>query len=184
MYKLKRKDYAFLAIRVLAVYIFVQSLKLLSNIFMFTLLPSINYGTNLETAIIVGSLGPFFTLFILAILLWIYTDRIATILLPSSDDDSDIQGSDNTSHQLSKETLLSISIYLVGLIIIVNTLPEIFYTISNYIQYKAVEGATNLQFKYQVYSQIAEKALSLILGIYLMIGNKGLVKLYKKINGM
>jgi len=122
--------------------------------------------------------------FLLAIILWIYSGKIANYIVPKVTNEYINEPIDNSEIEsnFNINLMQSMAFSIVGLIIIVLTLPEIATAIVNLLQYNkiGIEYASD-KYSIETYSLLIEKGIKLILGIGLFFGGKGLTGLLNKI---
>ncbi len=179
---MKSKDAAFLALRVLSVYIFVQALYMLSIAINFTFISNfINLKSMVDDkgliilGLIFGSLFPFLILLISGIILWKYTDSIVSKMIPRQEDTVETEAKTNLKE------LQAIAFSVIGLIILANTIPELFNLIPSIIQMNEIriDLATDT-FKLKVTYAVITNLVKLLIGFALFFGGKGLVGLLHK----
>ena len=173
---------AFIGLRLLAIYILLQSLLHLARVANYYVLPLfydslIQYNETSVNAWF--NLAPFFVLLIFSVLLWIFADKISTFLLLPN------QESDQSDRQISATEIQSIAFSAIGLFLIVNSLPQFFSMIPEYIQIKDVANhLVDPRLKYGFRFGMIEKIVQLVLGIALFLGSRGLVGLVRKIRSL
>ncbi|OIJ15560.1 hypothetical protein BKP35_00770 [Anaerobacillus arseniciselenatis] len=173
---------AFIGLRLLAIYILLQSLLHLARVANYYVLPLfydslMQYNANSVNAWF--NLAPFFVLLMFSILLWIFAKKISSFLLLPD------QESDQSDMQISATEIQSIAFSAIGLFLIVNTLPQLFSMIPEYIQIKDVANhLIDPRLKYGFWFGVIEKIVQLVLGIALFLGSRGLVGLVRKIRSL
>ena len=137
---------------------------------------NLGFDTNISIlSFVFASIAPFFLLLIIAIVLWVFTNRILKYLLP--------EDLDNTSEsKINLDDIQYIAFSIIGILILTNALPQIFNLIPNIIRYNEISSHLHTpQFKTEVIFSIVENVAKLIIGFILIFGSKGLTGLLKKI---
>ncbi len=176
------KAITIIGLRLLSIYIVVQFLIQLLRFAGYYILPLFfnNLSNEIETMNILFYLIPLIIVFLSAIFLWIYSEKIAMHILPAETNEkiniSEVESS------LNLNLLQSLAFSLVGLIIIVLTLPELTTSIAKLYQYNqmGIEYVTD-RYTTETYLLLIENVIKLILGIGLFFGGKGLTGLLNKI---
>lgn len=182
------KAITIIALRLFSIYIIIQFLIQLLRFAGYYILPFFfnNLSNEIEMMNILFYLIPVTILFLLAIILWIYSEKIANYIVPKGT--NKLLNEQINSIEIKFESnfnmnlLQPIAFSIVGLIIIVLTIPEITRVIVQLLQYNEIgmEYATD-KYTMDTYLLLIEKAIKLILGIGLFFGGKGLAGLLNKI---
>ncbi len=170
---------AFIGLRLLAIYILLQSLLHLARVTNYYVLP-LFYDSLMpynETWVnVLFNLAPFLVLLIVSFLLWFFADKLSLFLMLPD------QKCDQSDTQINAVEIQSIAFSAIGLFIIVTTLPLFISMIPNYIQINDVaDHLINPKLKYEFRFGLIEKLVQLNLGIALFFGSRGLVGLVRKI---
>lgn len=160
-----------IACRLLALYTFVQSMCLIpaSLVTIFTYRSQINDFT--QTIASIFSTGTFMLL--MAILLWVFADRIAKIIIKDVTEN-------NVHKEIDYSKIMAMVFSVIGIVVLVGAIPNLIKTI---IQNNIV-SSMNISFKetnmYAEYlSRIIGESVKVILGLWLLVGAKGIVKFVK-----
>lgn len=182
------KAITIIAIRILSIYVFIQFLIRLLNAASYFILPLFfdSLRDDLEVVNILFNVIPVTILFLSALFLWLYSEKIAIHIVPK---ETNAQTETNEQINIGKVessfnyNLLQAMVFsVVGLIIIVLTIPEITRVIVQLLQYNEIGMEYAIE-KYTIdtYSLLIEKVIKLILGFGLFFGGRGLTGLLNKI---
>lgn len=177
------KFFAILAIRILAIYVIVQALKNLpmfvsSSQMIVQLRDPFAVQEGLNLPILIAGFVPFFVLTFIALLLWLKADAFVSFIgkkIPRFDD-----GSDN--EQLSASIQIT-AFSVVGLVVIVNTIPQLFHVIPSWILTGDQYGMNDLA-KTQTTMYTIGLVVQIGIGFYLFIGSKGLAGILRKVRDL
>lgn len=174
--RVKNRDIAYMAIRILSIYTFIQACINLVYFINSTIIVGNNGISFLQ--MFIGFFGPFVLLLGWGILLWIFTDRICNFIVVRKEDMKDEQ------NRLTIESIQSIAFSIVGLIIFVKAIPQAVRIIPQ-VKFSMGEYALgNEQLRVKMTFQVIEKILELIIGFSLFVGGKGLVGILKKLRNL
>lgn len=185
---LNYKTITIIGLRLLSIYIIIQFLIQFLSLTGYYIIPFFFNDLNNQIELInsLFYLIPVIILLLSAIILWIYSKKIANCVVPKDNDQHPNELIDNSEIKVESNfninLLQSIVFSIVGLIIIVLTIPEITTVIVRLLQYNeiGVEYATD-RYTMDTYLLLIENVIKLILGIGLFFGGKGLAGLLNKI---
>lgn len=176
---MRNRDIAYMAIRILSLYIFMQACISLVHFINFGIIPIIVGSNDISFwQVFIGFFGPFALLLGCSILLWMFTDRICNFIIVRKEDMEDEQ------NQLTIKSIQSIAYSVVGLIIFVKAVPQAVRIIP---QVKFIIGEYalgNEQVRIKMTFQVIEKILELFIGFSLFVGGKGLVGIFEKLRNL
>lgn len=183
---MKSKDLAFILLRTLSIYIFIQAIMNLSHIINYSIISNLGtfknagYETNISVlSLLLTSIAPFLILLIIAIILWIFTSQITKYLLPED------LNNDENEKKINLEELQYIAFSIIGVLILSSALPQLFNLVPNIIKMNDIGSSlVTSSYKTEVIFAIIEKAVRVLIGLFLIFGSKGLVGLLKKIRGL
>lgn len=177
------KDFTFVALRIFAVYILIQSFMDLSRIVNYYLIPV--YYEEMQELSHVNmwlNLGPFIVQLVISLVLWLYAEKLCSLFIPKYKDAKNQVEHTEKQMSLSVHQFQVASVSIVGLAFIVHTLPSFFPLLQNWLNLKEIGVYyADPRMKGEVLFSFLEKLLRLILGIILFFGSKGLVGLLKRI---
>lgn len=155
----------------------------ISNFISFSLTSLLDqsFKISYKNQIILMSLLPACVLLILGIVLWIKADKISKYIIFEEDDIDDDIDDDMT---LNMDELQYIALSIVGIIVLINVIPEFLREIPNVIQLKNNVIQSDLFAYAKIISSVVEKIIRLILGCLLVLRAKGIVGFIRKIQGL
>ncbi|WLD94432.1 hypothetical protein [Alkalihalobacillus sp. AL-G] len=181
-----QKDFAFIALRIFAVYILIQSFIDLSHIVNYYLIPI--YYEELQELVqtnvinMLLHLGPFLVQLVMSIVVWLYADKLSRLFIPEYKDVGNQEEPNQNQMSLSVHQFQVAAVSIVGLAFIVHTLPSFFSLVQNWLNIKEVGvGYVDPRMKGELLFSFLEKLLRLVLGFVLFFGSRGLVGLLKRI---
>jgi hypothetical protein len=183
---MSQKDFAFIALRIFAVYILIQSFLDLSHIINYYLIPILYEDLQefVQTKVIniFLHLGPFLVQLVVSIVVWIYAERLSRLFIPKY---KNIVNKDEPNQNQPSLTIYQFqvaAVSIVGLAFIVHTLPSFFSLAQNWLNIKeiGVDYAIT-KMKGELLFAFIEKLLRLVLGFVLFFGSRGLVGLLNRI---
>jgi hypothetical protein len=169
---MKKTDIAYLACRILAIYIFFRALQNLSFI------PLFFQGSAepvMRVLMVLTALVPFLILAALSAVLWIFAGRFVQYLLPRSEE------VDEQVLMINTKEIYTIAFAVVGVVIVAITIPEFFQIIPNITVLKSQAPFTDPMFKLQTTFALIEKIVQFAIGFGLIFGRRGLSVLLSKI---
>ncbi|MCF6136621.1 hypothetical protein [Pseudalkalibacillus berkeleyi] len=178
-----QKAFIFVALRIFAVYILIQSFMDLSRIVNYYLIP-IYYEEmqELSQVNLLIHLGPFLVQLIISIVLWLYAEKLCRLFIPKYNDAVNQVEPTENQMSLSVYQFQVASVSIVGLVLIVHTLPSFLPVLQDWLNIKEIGVYyADPRMKGEVLFAFLEKLLRLIFGIILFFGSKGLVGLLKRI---
>lgn len=180
---MSQKDFTFIALRIFAVYILIQSLMDLSHIVNYYLIPIYyeDLQEHVQTNVInmLLHLGPFLVQLVMSIVIWLYANKLTHFFVPKNKEGT--QGEPN-QNRLTVHQFHVAAVSIIGLAFIVHTLPSFFPLVQSWLNIKEL-GVDNVnpRMKGELLFAFLEKLLRLVLGFALFLGSRGLVGLLKKI---
>ncbi|TFB14037.1 hypothetical protein E3U55_14735 [Filobacillus milosensis] len=179
------KDLAFIALRILAVYILIQSLMDLSQVVSFYVLPiyyeEIQGLARTHVINILLHLGPFLIQVIMSIVIWLYAEKISRVFIPKNKASVNQDALNQNQPSLSAYQFQVAAVSVVGLAFIVYTLPQFLPMAQSWLSLKELGmGQINDKAKDELLFSFFALLLRLILGFVLFFGSKGLVGLVQK----
>jgi hypothetical protein len=171
---LKKHEVAYLTVRILALYSFIQGLLNISTVIQFSIVNVIQTNTSSFKlySILLLSVIPALMFFIIGFLIWKYALKISKMMFPNEEQ----VNLENTNYKL----LQSVAFSIVGLILVVTTLPKFPSVILNLIEMKRVEEgismgmASEFEPRLKVYFPLIEQTIQILLGTFLLFGAKGI----------
>lgn len=155
-----------LLIRVLSLYYFIKAIILFKEIVIFCV-PGIKGANSALQTLGVNTLAYFIINFIvilgIAVLLWIYTDKIASAIIGNDSNDS-------LNINVEYRELLSIVLLVLGIIIIIKTLPAFLAQIPYY--FSSNFQGYDFNIRLIRFFEIFGPVLKLAIGIYLIVKNR------------
>ncbi|MCT8136678.1 hypothetical protein H1D32_02290 [Anaerobacillus sp. CMMVII] len=173
------RKFTFIGLRLLAVYIFLQALLHLARVINFYVLPVFyeNLVTEQEAWInVLLNIAPFLVLLVFSIVLWLFADRFTSFFILDEDQDYDVK-----KLQMDTNAFQVIAFSVIGLFMIVHTLPQFFMLIPTWLQLNEVGEHIHPSYKYELWFGVTEKVVRLMLGVGLLLGSRGLAGLLRKI---
>jgi hypothetical protein len=170
---MKKHEIAYLAIRILAIYSFIQGLLNISTVIQFSIVNVIQTNTSFKLySILLLSVIPALMFFIIGFLIWKYAMTISKMIFRYEEQ----VNHENTNYNL----LQSIAFSIIGLILVVTTLPKLPSVILNLIEMKRVEEGISMGMpnefepRLKVYFPLIEQTIKIFFGITLLFGAKGI----------
>lgn len=175
---MKYKPLVVITLKVLSIFIFIQALIHLSSVANYFIIPLFVDNFNLKQQLITltVTLGPFAVLMIFGILLWIYSENFSKYIIPKEYEE------DTAKEKYKSQDIQAIAFSVVGMIVLVDAIPEIFAVATNLIRLNEIgtDYATDT-FRMETIFSTASKLVKLLLGFVLIFGSKGLSGMLKKI---
>lgn len=171
---MRERNIATIALKVMAIYIFIQSIKYISYFISTSYFQFVNQdvGKSLITNMIVTSLVPAVILIIFGLILWVKASKIAEHMVICDDVDD---------RNVNVEGLQSAAFSVVGLVILVNIvqdLPKFIFQIMNLRgSYILLKSTTGLEIKISIVIIVIRFAIGLIL----LLKSRGIVGLIKSL---
>ncbi len=178
------KNIAFVSIKVLAIYTFLQALLNIAKLINYVALHYISADflhqltnfTTFETQINLVSILPFILLLLISVILWKNADRLFSHIASEN-----LVNNDN-QHMITIHHLQTTAFAIVGLIIIASTIPEFFPIVPNLMKlYQLGNAHATFDLKFSTYFLIIEQIVKLIIGFSLFFGSNGLSGLLRRI---
>lgn len=169
---LRERNIATIALKAMAIYIFIQSIKYISYFISTLYFQFVNQdiGKSLITNMIIASLAPAIILMILGLILWVKAKKIAEYMVICEDVDD---------RNVNVEELQSAAFSVVGLVIlvdIVKDLPKFIFQIMKFKgSYILLKSTTGLEIKISIVIMVIRFAIGLIL----FLKSRGIVGLIK-----
>lgn len=181
---MRTKDFAFVALKVLAIYIFFRAITELFasiNFWVFYLnQPGDSTQGLTSMTVLVNFLAAAFLL-LMCHLLWQFTGKIVSRIVPK---DSNIE--EQGKWDIKLETLQAGAFIVVGVIILSNAVPNIFHVAVELIEKKArlfpvvTEGKVN-RVSIDSMLKIIGHLVYLLIGIFLVFRGKDILRIIKKL---
>lgn len=183
MISINSKDLAYISIRVLSIYFFIQALLILSeliniSVYNYMIFPNLGEENNISTLnLLFGTMAPFVILLAISIILWIFTDRISNYLLPSNNDVRD-----GVESKTNIDEIQYIAFSIIGVFILANTLPQTFNLIPSILMLNDISfQLINTTYKIEIIFSFSVYVVKLLIGLGLIFGSKGLTGILKRI---
>ncbi|MFD2045073.1 hypothetical protein ACFSTA_15420 [Ornithinibacillus salinisoli] len=183
---MNQKDFAFIALRIFACYLFIKSFMDVSHIVNYYVLPMYYEDlqelaqSNVINLILV--LGPVLVQILISIVVWLYAEKFSRFVIPKYKEIKIKEESNQNEFSLTAHQFQVAAVSIVGLVFIVYTLPTFFSLAQSWISLKEVGvGFDTTEMKRELLFAFLEKLLRLILGIVLFFGSKGIVGLLRRI---
>ncbi|MEC5424770.1 hypothetical protein QGM71_14885 [Virgibacillus sp. C22-A2] len=180
------KNFTFIALRIFAIYLLIQSVMDLSHIVNYYLLPM--YFEDLQEVVtnnVINTLlflAPVLVMLLMSITVWVYADKLSRFIIPKYKETPNKEDSKQNQFSLTAHQFQLAAISVVGLVIIVHTLPTFFSLVQSWLNIKEVGvGFDTTKMKRELLFSSLEKLLQLVLGFVLFYGSKGLVGLLNRI---
>lgn len=160
---------AFLACRIIGVYILTKWLgALCSSVVSLSYLPP-------DTSTILNGVVSMAFPVVIGVLVWIFSDKLSGFMVKSKEG----QDAEMMSVTFDLETVQIMALAITGVILIVNAVPSLISTLTVY----AVSPGPNVNQVWlgQILSRLVDSSVRIILGLWLVLGSKGLVNYIKKI---
>jgi len=176
---LNYKKFTAIALKILSLYIFIQSLIHLSRIASYYIIPlfTVNIKPQEESLVnLIVNFIPFLVLVVVGLFLWVYSEKFASIIIKEN------QQTSLESTNINYQELQSVAFSVVGVVVTTIALPEFFTAVGSLINFLEIgrDYATN-QFKIEITFHVIEKVIKLILGVGLFFGGRGLTNLLARI---
>ncbi|MGP4079824.1 hypothetical protein ACTWQL_07890 [Pseudalkalibacillus sp. R45] len=178
-----QKSFTFIALRIFAVYILIQSFMDLSQIVNYYLIP-IYYEElqELSQVNMLHYLGPFLVQLVISIVLWLCADKLSRLFIPKYKEVGNQLEPNQNQMSLNVHQFQVAAVSIVGLAFIVHTLPSFFTLVQNWLDIKELGvNYVDPRMKGELLFSFLEKLLRLALGFILFFGSRGLVGLLKRI---
>ncbi|WNF38566.1 hypothetical protein RJD24_09150 [Bacillaceae bacterium IKA-2] len=177
---------AVLALKILAVYVIIQALKNLPMFVSTTQMllqlrepvPNGSFSIDGGSLFLFGGITPFLLLVVIGILIWLYAEKISTYILFKQ------QVEDINTKEAEEQFLKELQVVLfslVGLLVLVHSLPQVFTIIPNLVLLSDEYTRTNYPGQMHTIYWSIGLIIQIGIGFYLFFGSKGLVGLVKKI---
>ncbi|MGG3280010.1 hypothetical protein [Paenibacillus solani] len=170
---MKIRDLAFMAVRILSIYLFILGLNHLVNILEFVLptyMQVIDYETTYtEVFFVIGI--PTFILLISSVVLWFLADKLSRFIIPKS-------SSDSKGISLKSEEIEGFILSVIGLILFVLSFTSIARMVLNYINLMN-QGIVSDRLG-SIYS-LVEQVIRFLLGLILLFKAEGFALMLRKI---
>ena len=187
---MKRQELAFMAIRLLSLYILVNaflSLAQLTHIQVISYMSMIDQFKELAEGmlfpILIVAIGPFVILLIFSILLWIYAKSISQYMILDKESVK-IEENTDTHPSLTSHDLQTIAISVIGLILVSITIPDLFNVIPNLLNLNELGHLATDNVKMSTFMSLLAKVVQLLIGFGLFFGGKGLSLMLKRVRGV
>lgn len=183
---MKQKEFTFVALRIFAVFILIQSFIDLSQIINYYLLPTFydEMQELVQTKIIntIVSFGPFLIQIIMSVVIWVYAEKISRFFIPKSKRTLNQDEPNNNQPSITVHQFQVAAVSVVGLALIVYTLPSFFPLAQSWLNIKEIGlDYAETKMKGELLFSFLEKLLRLVLGFVLLFGSSGLAGLLKRI---
>ncbi len=187
---LKKQELAFMAIRILSLYILVKAFLSLAQL---THIQVINYMSMVEQfkelaegmlfPILLVAIGPFVLLLTFSILLWIYAKSISQYMILDKES-AKIEEDTDTLPSLTSDDLQTIAFSVIGLILVSITIPDLFNIIPNLLNLNELGDLATDNVKMSTFMSLLAKIVQLLIGFGLFFGGKGISSLLKRVRGV
>jgi hypothetical protein len=173
---MKRTDIAFLACRVLAIYIFFRALQHLSHITLF--IPRYD-DPEVRVQTFFYFFAPFLVLVCFGVVLWIFAGRTVQYIFPMTE-----EGVEQVTMINTKE-IYALAFSIAGIILLAVAIPGIFQVISSIVVLNTHYDSLGPHpvMKIQTTFAFMEKIAQLVIAFCLIFGSRGLSELLSKIRG-
>lgn len=165
---MKKTEIAFLAMRILAIYVLYRAFDRLIidvyQVFIQVIMP------NGDLRLIITGFIPICLYVLLGVLLWVYSEKIAHHLLMNVNDHEG-----NTCINAKEIQVIAYSV--LGLLVLANSLPELLNKTANAIIIQDSLLAAPSHIKMGTYLSLIEEAIQCAIGLVLLLGAKGLAGL-------
>ncbi len=183
---MSQKDFTFITLRIFGVYILIQSFMDLSHIVNFYMLPIFYEELQelVQTKVInmLLHLGPFLGQLAMGIVLWFNAEKFSRFFIPKNKDTENQDKLNSNQPLFNVHQFQVAAVSIVGLVLIVNTLPTFFSIAQNWLSLKEIGmDYVGDKMKTELLFAFLEKLLRLVLGFALFFGSKGLVGLLNRI---
>lgn len=171
------KSIAFVALRIVALFLFVKALINVGNLVVITLPNFFNYGHDGQISAL--SLIPLFIpallMFIISIILWVRTQALSEWLAPF-DDEVQIEGE-------KLEKLQIIAFTVVGLVFVAISFPHLVKDVVQMVSFDR-DMHTEMVYRHQVVYPLIHSSVQFVLGMVILFQAKGLSGLLKKVRDL
>jgi hypothetical protein len=183
---MSKKDFTFIALRIFAVYILIQSFMDLSQIVNFYVIPFFyeELQEHVQTHVInmLLHLGPFLVQVVMGIVLWFNAEKMYPFFIPKNKNTTNQDKLNPNQPLLNVHQFQVAAVSIVGLVFIVHTLPSFFSLAQNWLSLKEIGmDYVGDKMKTELTFAFLEKLLRLLLGFALFFGSRGLVGLLNRI---
>ena len=177
---IKSKDFAFVGLRVLGIYVFIKGGQMLAQ--SFAVLARIKEVPYASSVIIINIIFSVILLIVAGLLLGV-TGKITGMLLPKkketdSNADNLVLNEADRDNSISLAELQTAAFAVVGLVILTTAVADAFKVISDFIKVKFEMGFNSMPAKF--YFDVFRVVIYLLAGIYLLFGIKNFLKLVGK----
>lgn len=170
---MKIRDLAFMAIRILSIYLFILGLNHLVNILEFALptyMQVIDYETTYtEVFFVIGI--PTFILLVSSVVLWFLADKLSRFIIPKSSSESE-------GISMQSKEIEAFVLSVIGLILLVLSFTSIARMVLNYINLMD-QGIVSDRLGF-IYS-LVEQVIRFLLGLILLFKAEGFALMLRKI---
>lgn len=168
---------AFVLVRVLAIYLFIQALKSLSQLSNLIYFPFPDESDHrMWLQVIAISMGPFVVYVATGVILWVYTQHLSRLIAPIE------EGFMEDMAGISLKSLQSAAFSVVGLFLLVKGIPALFLIVPNLVFLNEEYSLMSYKFKLEAIFGITQIAAELLIGTCLLFGGKRLAGWVNKIN--
>lgn len=158
-----------LAVRLFAVFLVVYTLRYAMSLVSFATLDPPDYVSS--AFIVLIGLSPI----LIAIFLWRFPLAVASKLIPQTDASTKPGALDEVEFQVTAFSIL-------GLWVLVSAIPDIFYWVTYVYRIKNIGfGQVRTELTPQNIASITSTIAEFILGVWLLLGSKGLVGMVRKL---
>lgn len=162
------KAAASIAVKVLAIFTFIKFVTYLQSVYGFIDMVK-HQPSNISVGLrVVSMIYPILLLLVVSIFLWLYSDKLSDHMVKNL--------AVNEETKISYEDLQIVAFSVVGLFLVVNSLPEL---INAAINMKMLESQRMMQPMNMRMTQLVGTGLKVLIGFWLLVGSQGIVGLIR-----
>ncbi|WP_054955206.1 hypothetical protein [Paenibacillus dakarensis] len=172
---MKLRGIAFLAVRLVSVYLFILGLNHLINLLEFALPTYLQIKSNISYGDVLLMIGlPASIMIIAGIILWVFADSISKRLVPGSLSEVEAEGESGYRSSEMEGFILSV----VGLILLILSSTRLISLLINYVNIRG-QGVTFNEMGHV--STLAEQLIRIIIGIMLLLQAESFARWLRKL---
>ena len=175
---LKRTDYIIIALRLLALYLFVMGMTGVPST-----LAAIFSATDFSSKLTAAAFGSYIVIYLIAwLFIWFYAPKVAKLV------EKDIPHSEGHETELNIPNVMSLGLVFLGFYVLTNAIPSFVQIIIAYIapaydtEFEKMVGTFSGEYTANVpWSNIASLIVQTAFSTWLILGSKGIVSFVMKV---
>jgi len=164
------RDAITVVVRIIAVWLLFRALQVAAQ------MSALADGSKFPGIVALGLLGFGILLATAVVLLWVFATRIAGLLLPRDTSTTDLA-------QMNAQDFKQAAFSIVGLYLVATALPSLGYWVA-FVQRSMKVNPDAFNPSIEMYATIVRAVVQLIVGVYLLLGSRGLAAMIRQLRGM